>query len=576
MRVDESKAKPQSFAPSASTTESGQPHAVVDDASAADSVTVNPGRIQALFNKLGPAIVQQDGLQKLVVAGSTDADKIIKALKCCPVLSARVLSVANSASSGVAHEITSVERAVTLIGARYARSVAIAQGLRQLMRKLDLPEHTTQTLWQNSQMKAIAARTFCEVVEPRSADTAYTTALLSDIGLPMLMSVDQNFYAEELHDAVKVGSLLLEECEFFGADHAIVGSALLSKWGVAPPLIDAVMQHHLAPLDVELEPRRVGEWSALRLAVFFSSLLPHLDEQPGEWTDAWLRTIHARFLADHFPTVEQMLSEFSRQVERATGPGGTTMSTERKQRLTASIVSEIAADNIELVARLCQVEEALSCEQEGSADLKMQAFTDPLTKILNRHGLLSLMDRRLAAASEQKIGVCCLLVDLDEFKQVNDTFGHATGDQMLRGLAKLLRGVLPKQAVFGRLGGDEFAAVITGLSEAEARDVSTAVGTGVSGHKVRVAPELELTLHASVGAVYFPIWPSDAANDLLLRTADQAMYHRKKNGKNGVYFTLGQTETSTTLIPGHKPVTRVLPRPMPKPISVMPVVRKAG
>ncbi|WP_433218791.1 putative bifunctional diguanylate cyclase/phosphodiesterase [Dactylosporangium sp. CS-047395] len=156
--------------------------------------------------------------------------------------------------------------------------------------------------------------------------------------------------------------------------------------------------------------------------------------------------------------------------------------------------------------------------------LRHQATHDALTGLVNRNHFTDL----LGAALERPHPTVVLLIDLDDFKLINDTLGHAVGDDVLTTVAERLRGAVRHDDVVARLGGDEFAAMLydvtcehaTGVAE-RIRDVLT-TSVQASGH--------ELLVRASVGVATSV--PGDAV-DTLLRNADLAMYAAKERGKGG-------------------------------------------
>ena len=153
--------------------------------------------VRQTLSKLGPAVVQPGALFALMESDPKDSAKVRDAIRSCPTLTARVLGVINSAAFGISRQISSIERAVTLLGPNRARAVAMAYGLRMLTESSSLPRDIADSLWANSLQKAIAARKFCEINEPKDADDAYSVALIQDIGLPMLISVNPDIYTEQ-------------------------------------------------------------------------------------------------------------------------------------------------------------------------------------------------------------------------------------------------------------------------------------------------------------------------------------------------------------------------------------------
>lgn len=486
-------------------------------------------RIKRTLAKLGPAVVRQSALLALLEAGPA-VDEVVAAIRNCPILSARVLSVINSAAFGLPREVTSIQRAVALLGPSRARSIAMAYGLRTITERLGIPREIADVLWTNGLAKAAAAQKFCEIVDPEQAETAYCLALIQDIGLPMLMAVDLPYYQEHIIPAAARSSWIACECEHFGFDHAAVGQGLLLEWQGNTRIQQAVLTHHQAPPQ---PPNR--DETGLHLSLFMASLMPHMDEEPSTRQVEWIQALHAQFLAEHYATPEA----FFHSVNNATYLVRTSDSHAciNYEVLVKRLINDVAANGVGVTSKLCRIEHRMQRDRQDVSDLKFQAFTDPLTKVLNRRGFTQLSQRRLEVAAEQGLGVCCMLSDMDEFKAVNDNFGHEAGDQVLRGLAKMMRRALAPNDLVGRLGGDEFAVFIIGVDEQQARDAAQKLVDSIEGVKLRVRSDLEVPVFFSLGAVFSNQDLNKTSIDDLLTLADQAMYQRKRQSKHGLVFT---------------------------------------
>lgn len=485
-------------------------------------------RIKHTLSKLGPAVVRQSALIALLDAG-TGVDDVVNALRNCPILSARVLSVINSAAFGLPREVTSIQRAVALLGPSRSRSIAMAYGLRTITERLGIPREIADMLWTNSLAKAAAARKFCEVVDPEQAEIAYSLGLIQDIGLPMLMAVDLPYYQEHIIPAAARTSWIACESKHFGFDHAAVGQGLLLEWQGNAQLQQAVLTHHQAPPQ---PPARQD--TGLHLSLFMASLMPHLDEEPSTRQIEWIQALHAQFLAEHYASPEAFfhaVNDATYEVRTADSQACTNY-----EVLVKRLINEVAANGLGVTSKLCRIEHRMRRERQDVSDLKFQAFTDPLTKVLNRRGFTQLSQRRLEMAAEQGLGVCCMLSDMDEFKAVNDNFGHEAGDQVLRGLAKMMRRALAPNDLVGRLGGDEFAVFIVGVDEQQARDAAQKLVDTIEGVKLRVRADLEVPVFFSLGAVFSHQDLAKTSIDDLLTLADQAMYQRKRQSKHGLVF----------------------------------------
>jgi diguanylate cyclase (GGDEF)-like protein/PAS domain S-box-containing protein len=169
--------------------------------------------------------------------------------------------------------------------------------------------------------------------------------------------------------------------------------------------------------------------------------------------------------------------------------------------------------------------------------IRYLARYDALTKIPNRMQFQHLLQQSIARARKNERGVLLLYLDMDRFKEINDTFGHAAGDRTLEVLSERLTRILPREAVCGRLAGDEFGLYLEGVSygeeeRAQAAHLARMVLSEVC--KAFYVQQQEVFLTASVGIAFCP---KDAENVIdLIRNADAAMYHSKQNGGNSFAF----------------------------------------
>ncbi|MDO9414796.1 putative bifunctional diguanylate cyclase/phosphodiesterase [Pararhizobium sp.] len=159
-----------------------------------------------------------------------------------------------------------------------------------------------------------------------------------------------------------------------------------------------------------------------------------------------------------------------------------------------------------------------------------QAITDHLTGLLNRQGFEAALDTNIMAVDDDHSQLACIFIDIDRFKWINDTYGHAAGDQVLRLIVDRVRPQLRPSDVMARLGGDEFAILIPS-KDAQALAVSTCEIINTALNQLIAVGSSEVSVSASIGIALYPIHAKNAA-ELLLKS-DMAMYARKRDGKNG-------------------------------------------
>ncbi|GAA2539093.1 EAL domain-containing protein [Winogradskya consettensis] len=178
-------------------------------------------------------------------------------------------------------------------------------------------------------------------------------------------------------------------------------------------------------------------------------------------------------------------------------------------------------DNTMLLARV----------SEGQARLHHQAYHDPLTGLANRALFRERMVLALDAYRRRGVRVALVFADLDDFKLINDSFGHAMGDRLLRAIGDRLVGCVGGDDLVARLGGDEFAVLLEKRVD-DADPIAHAILAAlrepfvIDGHTVAIS--------ASLGLVLPDPGDTEISADILLRRADAAMYASKRRGKNGL------------------------------------------
>ncbi|WLG64186.1 GGDEF domain-containing protein [Pseudomonas sp. FP1762] len=165
--------------------------------------------------------------------------------------------------------------------------------------------------------------------------------------------------------------------------------------------------------------------------------------------------------------------------------------------------------------------------------LMLQADRDDLTQLPNRRHFL----RESAAGIDNNDGMLpttIMMLDLDNFKSINDTFGHAIGDAALKKVASILKIELSQADFIGRLGGEEFAIVMIGLDEAGARTTAERLRQKIELH-ARIIEGKQLNLTISIGAT-FSYARDSSVFQALMKTADDALFEAKRRGRNRVIF----------------------------------------
>lgn len=192
---------------------------------------------------------------------------------------------------------------------------------------------------------------------------------------------------------------------------------------------------------------------------------------------------------------------------------------ERKVRLSAAKTTILGSESIIIIIEDAEV------NHSGSTDDRHDSHYDSLTKLYNRYGFT----RRLEHFIDNDIPLVMLYLDIDNFKNINDSLGHHIGDKVIKEVSSRLQRLLPSQAILGHLGGDEFGIILpepehNRATESLAEKIISLINQPFDLH------HFSKRLACSIGSVMFPGDGNDAR--VLLQNADTAMYEAKDRGRN--------------------------------------------
>jgi diguanylate cyclase (GGDEF)-like protein/PAS domain S-box-containing protein len=172
--------------------------------------------------------------------------------------------------------------------------------------------------------------------------------------------------------------------------------------------------------------------------------------------------------------------------------------------------------------------------------LRQQSIRDPLTGLFNRRHMNDVIEREFARAARAGAMVALAVIDVDHFKRINDSYGHDTGDVVLKAVASTIAGQVRECDIVCRFGGEEFVAILTNLTPEAARLRAEQIRLAIGKLDCRHGEHIVGTVTASLGLALYPAHGSDEA--ALVHAADAALYQAKQGGRNRVVMA-GQLES---------------------------------
>ena len=201
--------------------------------------------------------------------------------------------------------------------------------------------------------------------------------------------------------------------------------------------------------------------------------------------------------------------------------------------ITFDDVTAVHRANEELRNTLDQLESSRRRIEEQNVELRRLASRDAMTGCFNRRALFEFAEEMFSAARRDRTHLCCIMADIDHFKQFNDRYGHAVGDQVIQVVARSLSAGLRQVDVLGRYGGEEFCIVLPGATPQDAVAIAERIRADIEASANKAIRGTEVVpITSSFGVASLSLSASDIEG--LIDQADQALYRAKQSGRNRV------------------------------------------
>lgn len=460
-------------------------------------------------------------------------DDFASAIALDPAITAKLLQLANSASFRRGAEVTSITRATTFLGINAVKLLALSFALTDsLPRKGATKTFDYLAYWQNSVITAVSSRELARLLNNKNPDEAFLCGLLGRIGQLVIADAMPEQYAEVLEQANGDLPSDTSEVNHLGFSHHQVGAFLLESWEL-PQMIHEIVASwgHSDEKLQDLDKATQDICRIIQMADAASQVI-RSDEK-----DEPLKSLHRFGLQNFglsekeidkfFVELEDKITEFAKLINvdlSGIADFGSILTDARTQMMEVSLktaldLQKTASDSNDLKAE--------------NQKLSVLANTDKLTGIPNRASFDATFEKvieaRLKGPNDKQLGL--LLMDVDRFKSINDTYGHALGDAVLKRVAQWIKTATRDNDFLARYGGEEFVVLVPNATPEILTMVAERIRKSVEANQV-VYQDNKLSLTISVGGASLAKVTSPEDGAKLLKLADDCLYQAKEAGRN--------------------------------------------
>lgn len=455
-------------------------------------------------------------------------------------LTAKILRVANSAFYSFSKEIRSIHHAVSILGTNPVRSLVLSFSFLSLRNEknanFDYPG-----FWERSLAGAAAAKVIAEQLPEIDSDELFTIGLLQNVGYLVFASTLPDQY-EKMHcnasASLAVGDEEITEEAQLGITHSAAGFEVARRWGLPDLYLQAIHWHH-NPSAYAGTNKHVAQTIKI---VFLADLIVSI------FYSATPELAHKRFRKEakelfglDVLTINTVLKQVANEIDVSAEYFGLNIPPTKS---VAEILQEANTRlnqlnlsyeelNRELINSKIKLEQLTAELKHKNALLRNLANVDHLTEIANHRCFQTILDQELNRSARNEGALSILMMDIDWFKKVNDTWGHQTGDLILKEFCSITKGIIRDYDLLARYGGEEFIAILPATASEDAVTVAEKIRKNIEGHVFKDG-NVDIRITVSIGVVSAHPAAGVIKKQTLINYADEALYQAKRNGRNRV------------------------------------------
>ncbi len=461
-----------------------------------------PGVAVKLLELFGVPEVCLDDLNKVISADTT--------------LTARIIKYANSPVYARRHNANSLNQAITMLGANGVKIIALTFSLIDAKSTNESKSFDFDNFWAASLATAVAAKKIYGD-SGNNPDTGFLTGMMLNVGQLALYCNATEQYTEAMGDRFVYDLELIKiEKDVFQQDRYSLGAEVLRAWHFPEQTVQALKHYS------DSNNQNTFDNQAISLASKMAYVI--LSESPAY---EFVETITADLAVLLGISVDETEHFFSVAMQEYS---------EIASILSYECPERKSLKEIELEAKVKMLEMSMDLHVTNAQvtkendELKDIAFVDPLTQLGNRRNYDSTASTELARCGRLKRSFGLLVLDIDHFKHVNDSLGHAAGDEVLKGVAKKVLSSLRSYDQVFRYGGEEFAVILPEVESGLSEKIAERLRAAIESSEFNYAGE-KISVTISIGG--YVCHETDILElDEIFQHADEALYEAKRSGRN--------------------------------------------
>ena len=468
-------------------------------------------------------------------------------------LASRILRVANSAYYGLRHKATSLDRAISALGIKYVKSISLGFHLATALGKFATSGFNMDDFWRQSVLRAVLARQLARVCCPKCREEAFLIGLLQDCGIPFLVQALGEEYARMWHQCkASPASLFRLERELFDCDHVTAASAIMKQWSLPDLLAQPIRTHHArsAPEPSQNEQKQLCQIAYLTGSLSLNNPDSLCDDDVA--LPQYYQKVFGIDEAGMMAILEQSRQEFVSVSQLFSGLLAQDHSIAELVLQAKDMLSEyheeVSRQVFDCQAEILRLQKTRDDSPPTAAQSQNSSQADDLTSLPTRNALMDFLEKACKRVHEGKTSLSVLFLDVDNFKTINDEFGHVAGDSYLKDFAGILNGFFKSNGCVARYGGDEFVVALMGLQLKQTVQITE----GLLGKFRQRRPDLPIeqpershTFSSSIGVLFCDVNSKPGCATRVIELADHEMYKIKNSQKNGFSYLILPPDTST-------------------------------